>query len=397
MINVIQAIETIMENIPKKRIKELPLIDATGYTLAEDVISSDQLPRFTNSAMDGYAIRSEDTTQSTLTVLRVKGHIYPGDSIENLSLNRGETYEITTGAPIPSGADAVIMLEDVNRHENCIEFKRKIKPGTNIRYQGEDIRKGDYAVHHGMVVTPGIVALLAALGVTTVKVYDMPNVGIITTGSELVSPDQSPQTYQIRDANLWSLCSALRSMGITPVFTYRVSDTKRAIQSILSTLPELPDFVILTGGVSVGSHDYVKEEMEMFGVKQLFWKVAQKPGKPLYVGIKGETMVFALPGNPAAVWVCFYVYISSAIRRYIGRSSYLLPSINAELDKTVNGIVSRTHFLRANYRDGKVIVLDKQDSHMLTSLAIANALIVLEPRETGVYQKGESVPVWLIQ
>lgn len=397
MININQAIEIIMKNLPEKRTKKLPLVDAIGYTIAENIISPDRIPRFTNSAMDGYAIRLEDTTQDALTVLQVKGHIYAGDSVENLSLNSGEAYEITTGAPIPAGANAVVMLEDVNRQDDYIEFKKKIKPGTNVRYQGEDIRNGDCAVHQNTIVTPAIVGLLAALGITTIKVYDMPRVGIITTGNELVSPEQSPEIYQIRDANLWSLCAALRSMGITPVFTHRLSDNKEVIQSLLSTLPKLPDFVILTGGISAGSRDYVKEEMERFGVKQLFWKVAQKPGKPMYVGIKGKTMFFGLPGNQAAVLVCFYAYISLAIRKYMGRSSYRLPSVNAALNRTVKADTIRTHFLRGIYRDGKVIVLDKQDSHMLVSFAMSNALIVLDPRENGVYQKGASVQVWLIQ
>lgn len=397
MISVQKGLELIIDNIHGERIKDIPPIKALGNVIAEDIISPDKLPRFSQSAMDGYAIRSDDLVKSGTTWLKIAGEVFPGYSIDNLYLNHGEAFEVGTGSPIPNGADAVIIHEDTNVKDDFIEFNYQVKRGDNIRIAGNDIMTGEIVAKKGDVVTPAMIGLFGALGIISIKVFMPPDIGIIVTGSELVSPEQIPGNYRIRDSNSWILTALLNTMNIPPLFTKRLPDTLDAVYNFLNSLKNLPDMVIVTGGVSVGGHDYVKKELEKFGINKLFWRVSQKPGKPMYAGIKGETVFFGLPGNPAAVLTCFYVYISSAIRRYMGRSSCLLPSVDAVLDRTVKGDTVRTCLPHAIYRDGKIKVLDKQDSHMLVSFAIANALVVLEPRETGMYQKGESVKIWLIQ
>ncbi len=395
LISIQKALEIILKQVKGTRTRALSPLDAVGCVLAEDVISPDRLPRFSQSAMDGYAVRSEDTSEGKPVLLKVAFSVFPGDSIENLYLKNNEAFEITTGAPVPDGADAVIILEDVEKKNGTIEFRKKVKKGANIRMEGDDIRIGDIAAKKDTVIIPAMVGLFGALGIKSVNVLAPPEIGIITTGSELVSPEDEPGKYQIRDSNEWSLVALLGTMGIKPVFTKRFTDTKGSICNYLESISNMPDMFVLTGGVSVGSHDYVKEELQSFGVETLFWRVSQKPGKPFYAGVKDKTMFFGLPGNPAAVIVCFYIYIRSAIRKYMGKQPFTLHEINAELDSEAKPDKSRTSFIRARYENNRVAPLKGQDSHMLLSFSNANALIVLEPKDKPC-KKGEQVRAYLL-
>ncbi len=406
MISIKQAQKIILDNFNVCRTGKLRLLESLGYVLAEDIISPDKLPRFDNSAMDGYALRSKNTKANQYSRFKIVGRIFPGDRVYDLNIRDYECAEIATGAPIPPGADAVIPVEEVTREGEFIYIKRKINKLENIRRQEEDINVGEIVARKGDLITPQLIGLFAALGIVSVKVFLPPSVGIITTGSELVSPDKKRiDKYQIRDTNIILLQALLKSTGIIPTFKKTFADKKGILYRFLKNLRPLPDIIIITGGVSVGRHDYVKEELERFGVKKLFWGVLQKPGKPMYAGIfpgsksasesTHKTIFLCLPGNPGSATICFYLYVLPIINRFMRKSEIFVKEIYAELENNIiENKGKRTLFLNAHYKNGRVKVFKKQGSHIMSSLGRANAFVWLNPGE--IREKGEKVKILLL-
>lgn len=393
MISVQQAQKIISNNYDNYRIGTLSLLDALGYILAENIISPDRLPRFDQAAMDGYALRALDTKTDQTCKLKIVGRIFSGDSVNGLRIRKNECAEISTGAPMPYSADAVLPLEEIECTGGFVHIKRKINKFENVRIAGEDVEIKKTIARKGDLITPQLTGLLSALGIVSVKTFLPPAVGIITTGSELIEPGKKINKYQIRNSNLIVIKALLKSLGIIPVFEKTFSDRKNVLYSFLKRLKNLPDIIIITGGVSVGSHDYVKEELEQFGVKRLFWRVSQKPGKPMYAGIRNKTLFFGLPGNPGAVMVCFYLYVLGVIKKYLQKTDISVPEIYAELENNAKNNGTRTLFLYAHYKNGRVQIFKNQGSHMLSSLARANSLVQLNPGES--YKKGEKAKVLL--
>ncbi|MDA8325710.1 MAG: molybdopterin molybdotransferase MoeA, partial [Nitrospiraceae bacterium] len=313
MISVKEAQQLILNSVGKGSAARAETLDCAGRVLAEDIISPEDFPRFRQSAMDGYALRAEDL-QARL--LKVSGNIFAGGRLA-ASLKAGECAYITTGSPVPRNAGAVVPVEDVLAGAGVIQPRSKIKKGDNIREAGDDIKKGAILCRKGDLITPQSIGIFGALGIARLKVFLSPSVGIITTGAEVAAIGAGRLgKNKIRNSNLWSLAALLKSCGAAPAFSKALSDKEGLLPEFLGKLEKLPEIVILTGGVSVGGHDYVKEDLEKFGVRKLFWKVAQKPGKPVYAGVKGRTLFFGLPGNPAAVITCFYLYVLPAINKY---------------------------------------------------------------------------------
>lgn len=393
MTSIEHARKILLENFKHHRISELPILDTLGYVLAENIHSPDKLPRFNQSAMDGYALRSKDTKSNQISKLNIVTSIFSGDDITGITIKKNECAEITTGAPLPNGTDAVIPIEEVEREGNILYIKRKVSKFENVRFAGEDVKFKELIAKKGETITPHMIGLFSAVGITKVKVFLPPAVGIITTGTEIESLNKKPKKYQIRNSNLYTLKALLKEYNINPAFTKIFSDKKGLIINFLKKLDKLPDIIITTGGVSVGKRDYVKEELGKFGVKNLFWKVAQKPGKPFYTGIKNKTIFLGLPGNPGAVITCFYYYIVPLINKFMKKEKIFLKEEYGILEKDIENKSKRTLFLNAHFKKSKIKVLKKQGSHIISSFSKANSFLILKPGQR--YKKGDKIKIYL--
>lgn len=390
MISVTEAKAYITNHGKASRVEEKSLQDALGYVLAESIYATIDTPPFDNSAVDGYAFSFVNWDK--VTPLTIIGEVQAG-SQNNVSLGHNEALRIFTGAPIPADADTVIMQELVNRIENEITIlDDNISTGNNIRPKASQTKKGDIALPRGHILTPAGISYLAGMGISKVHVYCKPKVSIIITGKELAEPGETLGSGKIYESNGIGLKAALRQMGIEPGSVEWVDDDsdhiEKAIESQLNS-----DILILTGGVSVGKYDLVPAALEKCGVEKVFHKVKQKPGKPFYFGTTSTALIFALPGNPAAVLTCFYHYVAPAIHNFIkekGFKSFTLPLINDFTKKS-----GLTFFLKGKTDENGVEILDSQLSYMLNSFAMADCLITLDEERTH-YKKGDLVPILMI-
>jgi len=393
MVSVKKAQRLIVNNVRRGYAAQAATLDCVGRALAKDIISPEDFPRFRQSAMDGYALRAEDLQARSVTI---SGEIFAGGRLA-ASLKDGECAYITTGSPVPRNAGAVVPVEDVKVEAGLMRILAKIEKGDNIRNAGEDIKRGAVLCRKGELVTPQSIGIFGALGIARLKVYLPPSVGIITTGAEVATIGaRRLGKNKIRNSNLWSLAALLKSCGAAPAFSKALGDKKGLLPEFLVKLKKLPEIVILTGGVSVGGHDYVKEDLEKFGVRKLFWKVAQKPGKPMYAGVRNRTLFLALPGNPGAVIACFYLYVLPAINSYMRRREIFLPEVSARLAGPVRTGGRRTVFLRGHFAGGKVEPLRGQGAHMLSSFLKTNCFVEIKPSPPGILQKGAAVKTLLV-
>ena len=300
MITVEQAIHIVDSNSRRlNKKKRFSLSEATGYVLAEDVMSPIDMPPFRQSAMDGYAVRAHDSE-----FYHVKGELQAGDG-KDFALQKGEAVRIFTGAPVPNDANAVVIQEKTTIKEKELEVHDEVSVQSNIRPKGEQIQKGEMALGKGTVLTPAAIGFLTTLGITEVSVYTKPSIGIIATGNELAEAGTELKHGQIYESNSLMLITALESLGYKDNEIYKVPDDFNSTRNLLEEVLKSKDVVIITGGISVGDYDFVGKALQELKVSQLFYKVKQKPGKPLFFGKKNDTYVFALPGNPAAALSCF--------------------------------------------------------------------------------------------
>ncbi len=360
------------------------LADSANHALAEDVFAPHPIPSFDSSAVDGYAILLDDVRSASSVKpirLRIAGEVSAGSS-SLPALRKGETVRIFTGAPIPRNAEAVIMREFVEQEKGYALVKASAKPSENIRFAGQEYEKGEKVLRKGVLITPPVSGMLASLGIVQVPVFTLPRVALLTTGNEVVPPTDKPKAGQIRNANLSMLCSALERTGVETVFAEHCGDDPRWLERSLSNALEESDVLLAVGGVSVGDYDYVKSTLLALGVKEIFWRVAIKPGKPLFFGVKGKKLVFGLPGNPVSAMVCFLLFVLPAIRKMMGLEEYETSFLPAELSTGLKKKAGRAEFLRGNFQTsegGRLMVspLEAQGSHMLGGLAGANCLIFL--------------------
>lgn len=390
MISLQEAKTILNNNIPNPKETELPLLKALNYCLAKDLFSAINMPPFRQSAMDGYALNVHDSLSYQLI-----GEIKAGDA-HKMVLKSGEAIKIFTGAAVPDTVNAVMQIEKTAITNGKLELKETIHINANIRSIGEQIKETEIALTKGTILNAAAIGFLAGLGITTVSVYKKPTIGILVTGNELVKPGDKLEYGKIYESNSIMLQAALLNANFNAITTYEVNDdflnTKNSIEKALQE----NDILLISGGISVGDYDFVQSALEELKVETLFYKVNQKPGKPLLVGKKEDKLIFALPGNPAASLTCYYIYVEPVLHSITTKSLPENSVIQKELshDLVVNN--SRSQFLKANYFENEVTVLSHQQSSMLNTFALSNCLIYL-PEGNYELKKGSKVDIYHIQ
>lgn len=373
--------------VPK--IIQLPLSASLGYVLSADILSPIDMPPFDQSAMDGYALRLGQTLD-----YEIIGEVQAGSS-NNPSMKIGEAVRIFTGAAVPTDADAVIMQEKTSVEGKVLRVEALPKSSANIRPLGEQIQKGEIALKKGTELSPAAIGFLAGIAVSEVKVFQKPSIAIVVTGDELVSAGVVLERGQIYESNGIMLANALQQTGFEAPTIVRVKDDYDATKKLLKDLLGKQDFVLISGGISVGDYDFVGKALLELGVEQLFYKVRQKPGKPMFLGKTARSVVFALPGNPAAALSCYYQYVLTALKKAAGLPNYTLKKIHLPLAKAYLKKGNRAHFLKAKLTENGVAILEGQSSAMLFSFAYADALIYI-PQDQMKTEEGELVEVHLL-
>lgn len=393
MINVAEAKKLILGATHHLRPTWRPLQKAAGLVVAEDIFSPIDIPSFDQSSMDGYAF-SFAAWKTKQTVLPIKGEMAAGSDKE-LELAHGNAARIFTGAVIPKGADTVVMQEKTKvKNDQLLIEDENIIQGLNVRLRGSEIKKGELAIPKDAFLSAAAVGFLAGLGITAVKVYPSPSVGIIVTGNELQIPGQPLQAGQVYESNSYTLQAALKQMHIDEINIYTVEDSLQKVKQVLGEALQQNDIVFLTGGVSAGDYDFVVKAAEENAVEKIFHKLKQKPGKPLFFGKKENKLVFGLPGNPASVLTCFYEYAEPALNKMRHQKSgvQIIRSALATEFKKPAGL---THFLKGFYDGEKVTPLTAQESYRMSSFAKANCLIKIDEDVTQCRQN-EVVEIHLL-
>lgn len=382
------------------------LAGAVGQILAKQVYSQTNLPIFDSSAMDGYALRSEETQTATTVCpvsFAIAEEIWAGKNPER-EVQSGECARIMTGAKMPHGANAVVIKEKVTVQNDHLIVSSPVTIFENVRHSGEEIKIGEVLFPVGTHLNPAAIGALAGAGVTEVWVYPKPRVAVISTGSELVTPGTILSGAQIYESNSFALRAALEVIGCEVNVLPPVKDDPAALKNLIIDALSKSTHVVMSGGVSVGDYDFNRQVLAELQVEEVFWKVAQKPGKPLFFDRHGETLVFGLPGNPASALTCFYEYVRPALQKYSGdidtRKTKEFHShrrdIRAKLKCEMIKPAGMTHFIRGrlSLMDGILNVepLKKQQSHMMVSLALSDCLIVL-PQEGELFPVGTEVEV----
>ena len=399
MLPVEEALERILAEIARLEPEQIALPEAAGRVLAQSIASQEEVPPFANSAMDGYALRSSDTLSASEHAprrLRLVGIVQAGRVAER-PVEDGEAMRILTGAPVPPGATAVIQQELTETGDGWVEVREPVAQGNNIRHAGEDIRRGTVVLAEGALIGSAEIGVLASLGVTRVTVYRRPVVAILATGDELVEIDQPLLPGQIHNSNSYLLAAAVtraggiaRSLGIA-------RDQVEELRAKLQAAQEA-DLIVTSGGVSVGDYDLVKDIMREQGTID-FWRVNLRPGKPLAFGKLGRTPLLGLPGNPVSAAVTFELFARPVLRKMQGFAQVLRPQVQARLLHNMQESGNRRHYVRAHVtlQDGVFVArtTGAQDSHILTSMVSANALLVI-PENTPPMQAGEMVQALLL-
>lgn len=390
MISISEAI-SIVKKQSNPLLKEvvIPIEKSVGYKLSKDMYSPIHMPPFRQSSMDGYALNLHDSLTYTLI-----GEIKAGDDFHPV-LKKGEAVRIFTGAAVPDSANTVIMQEKVNVNTNTIAIDSQIAANLNIRYVGEQVKKGELALAKGTKLTPAAIGYLSSLGIETVSVFKKPRIALITTGNELIEAGEQLTYGKIYESNSKMLLSALNSLNFYDVSIHKVEDEYNITLSKLQDVIQSHDLIIITGGISVGDYDFVGKALNELKVQEHFYKVKQKPGKPLFFGKKDYAHIFALPGNPAAALSCFYIYVYITLQKLMGNDVCELPRIQATTLFNFTRLGDRPQFLKAIYKDGTVSILEGQSSAMQQTFAISNALVYL-PETISKIEIGDSVETILL-
>lgn len=392
MISVTDAKKIIQENIVALQPIQMPLQNAAGKILAEDVYATVDIPAFPQSSMDGYAFSFSQWQQQKKLI--IEGEIAAGSEAAIL-LTAGKAIRIFTGAPVPPGADTVVMQEKVTlQHSTLIINDEAITTGTNVRPKGSEMKAGELALEKGIVLSPAAIGFLAGIGITAIKVFPNPSISIIITGKELQQAGNPLQYGQVYESNSFTLTAALHQLHFENIKIMCADDDLQILTGVLQQALQLSDMVLLTGGISAGDYDFVLRAATDCGVVTLFHKIKQRPGKPLFFGKKENKIVFGLPGNPSSVLTCFYEYVLDALAK-LTRQKLNLKIINTPIEKSFSKTNTLTHFLKGFYNGDTVSILDAQESYRLSSFAKANCLIKINEEVTEC-NKGEMVEVHLL-
>ena len=385
MISLEEAQRYVLDRVSPLAAEEVPLADALGAVVAADVVASEAVPPFANSAMDGYAVRSADTADAPVD-LKVVGMIAAGTPPDR-AVGAGEAMRIMTGAPMPDGADAVVLVERTRTENDSVTIEIHVDPGTSVRGVGEDVQPGDVVAAAGTVLSPGHLGVLASVGVERVTVHRRPRVGVMSTGDELVERGALARG-QIRDSNRPTLLALLEQSGFEAIDLGIVADDEAAVTDALTRAVDTCDAVLTSGGVSMGDLDFIKVVLDRIG--DMRWmQVAIKPAKPLAFGTIGAVPVFGLPGNPVSSMVSYELFARPALRRMSGFPQLERLHVTATapdgLRRTPDGKIHLVRVLAGQAADGSWTVRSAggQGSHQLTAMAAANALAIL-PDGDGV-------------
>ncbi len=390
MISVAQAIKTVQNNIePTDSFELIEVSKATGYALFKDVVSKINMPPFRQSAMDGYALCLNDEL-----VYQLIGEVKAGDNAHPI-LKKGDAVRIFTGAPVPDTANAIIMQERVNVNNSTITIEETPSVNTNIRPLGEQVVKGQIALAKGTTLTPAAIGYLTTLGIEKIEVHKKPSIAILVTGNELVEAGSDLKYGQIYESNAAMLTSALTTLGFQQITNYKVADNYQDTLKVLENIISKHDVILVSGGISVGDYDFVGKALKELEVKELFYKVKQKPGKPLFFGKKEDKVIFALPGNPGAALTCFYIYVQLALQKLSGNLNFSTTRIKAKSESNFIKKGDRAQFLKAIYKMPNVEILEGQNSSMLHTFASGNALVYLS-EEKGSININDEVEVILL-
>lgn len=379
-VSVDEARALILDHVKPLPVEQVPLAQALGRRLAEPVVSHDNIPPFPNAAMDGYAVRQADIVQLP-ALLRVVATVGAGQLPPEV-VPKGACVQIMTGAPLPHWADAVVPLEwtEVDS-EGRVRILQRPAAGENIRPSGQDVQAGQLLFAPGQPITPPVVAMLATIGVAQVPVFRRPRLRVVVTGDELVDPSQALTPGHIRDSAGPGLTAQAQWAGAEVLPPLRVPDDRQKLEKAVVQALEA-DVLIFSGGVSVGLYDLVRQVLDAYGTAWLFWKIRQRPGKPMAFGLLEGKPVFGLPGNPVSSALCFDQYVVPALRRMQGQQSVLRPRFPAVLEAPTPKKAGLYFFTRGVARaanDGKLYVHDTgpQGSNLYHSMVRANCLIHL--------------------
>ena len=389
LLTIEEAQRLILERVRPLPAERVPLAEAGGRVLAEDAAAIVDLPPFPSSAMDGYAVRSADTPGTLPVAARIAaGRPAPRE------LRAGEAMAIATGGVVPEGADAVIPFEYVVERDNAVEISEPVAPAANVRPRGGDLRAGDTVVGRGVALGPAQLGALAAAGIAEVVCAARPRASVVATGTELRSPGEELAPGEVYEANGLILAAQLRSAGALPERLAIVADDEDAHRETLGRGLEA-DVLVTSGGVSVGPHDLVRRVEAELGVEEVFWRVAVKPGKPVSFGVRENTLVFGLPGNPVSSFVGFELFVRPAVLALQGHSDPLPRFEPGRLAGALKRNEARDQLVRARTRngdEGELLLepLTGQESHMIARAAAADALVLL-PRGEGELPAGAAV------
>ena len=404
MLTYHEALARVLESAVQLPARRVPLDEASGLVAAGDVLAADPVPPFTNSGMDGFAVRAADITDASAeTPVRLQVlEDLPAGRVAEREVAPGTALRIMTGAPLPAGADAVVPVESTASDGEWVAIRRCARAGANVRLAGEDLAAGARVIARCDVLRPADIGLLAEAGCAMVPVHPRPGLAIITTGDELVDVAEPPGPGRIRDANLHAVRAQAVAFGALPVTFPRIPDRRDAVVRALREAAGAADVIVTTGGISMGQYDCVKDALEELGAERVFWRVAQKPAGPLGLWRLDGKPVFGVPGNPVAAMLVMEEYVRPLLRRMMGFPRLFRPERHGALETpwTRRAGDDRLHFLRVLVRDDgcglRARLSGPQGSGVLSSMARANALALI-PGDVASIPEGGRVLLHLIE
>lgn len=390
MVSVEEALKIIDSKTNPLLKQKIQLQHAVNYVLAESILSPINMPPFRQSAMDGYALNYDDS----ISAYKLIGEVAAGSG-QLFILKPGEAVRIFTGAAVPDSANVVAQQEIVTCNENTFTLTKQVEAGLNIRLIGEQIKSGVVALEKGITLNPAAIGFLATLGIVEVEIYNTPKIGLLTTGDELVKPGTSLSHGQIYESNSLMLETALAQYHYNRPELIKVKDDLVSTQNALSDLIQKNDVILISGGISVGDYDFVKTALENLGVKEEFYKIKQKPGKPIFFGTLDHKLIFALPGNPASALTCFYFYVLPTLNKLAGKKFTGLQKVKRNLKNSYVKKAGLAQFLKSISDEALVEISGSQSSAMLNTFASANSMVYLS-ETTETVEEGSSVDVYLL-